>query len=179
MQIHWVDGDVFGAAAKARVEERLDALSAGHDDLIDVRITTRASGHHKHGDQEVRITCAARGKEIVAARTRPDASLALNEAMDVFERELNKLRERRTDRRRQRDAHAPPAEAGVIDVVVSDRDHGFILTDSGDRVYFHKNALHALDFRKLQEGQRVSLDIEAGDEGLQATVVRPPPLGVA
>ena len=65
----------------------------------------------------------------------------------------------------------------MIDVVVSDRDHGFILTDSGDRVYFHRNALHSLAFDKLQEGQRVSLDIEAGDEGLQATVVRPPPPG--
>lgn len=33
MQIHWVDGEVFGAAAKAHVEERLGALAARHDDL--------------------------------------------------------------------------------------------------------------------------------------------------
>ena len=45
-------------------------------------------------------------------------------------------------------------------------------------MYFHRNALHGgLDFERLEEGQRVGLDVEGGEKGLQATVVRPPPPG--
>jgi cold shock CspA family protein len=147
--------------------------------VIDVRIAARPTGHHRHGGQEVRITCEARGREIVAARARPDAGLALNEAMDVFERELWRMRDRRGSRGK-REHPAPPPELGVIDRVVADEDHGFILTDAGLRVYFHRNALHGeLDFEALEEGQRVGLEIEGGEKGPQATVVRPAPPGEA
>jgi cold shock CspA family protein/ribosome-associated translation inhibitor RaiA len=169
MQFHWVGGEAFEPSDRHRVEARIRSLVEGRTDLIDVRITARKSDHHRHGDQEVRIVCQARGGEIVAARTRPDAGLALNEAMDVFERELRRLR---TFSREQRGASPP--ELGVIDAVRA--DHGFILTDAGERVYFHRNALHGgLDFARLEEGQRVGLDFEGGEKGLQATVVRPPP----
>ena len=178
MEIHWVNPGLFRESDRSLVEERIRELTQGHSDVIDVRIAARQTGHHRHGGQEVRITCEARGKEIVAARARPDAGLALNEAMDVFERELRRLRDRRSGRREEREHHAPPAELGVIDRVLGDEDHGFILTDAGERVYFHRNALHgALDFERLEEGQRVGLDIEAGEKGLQATVVRPAPPG--
>jgi cold shock CspA family protein len=64
----------------------------------------------------------------------------------------------------------------VIDVVQRDDGYGFILTDAGDRVYFHRNAVSGgLEFESLAEGQRIGLDIEAGNEGPQATVVVPAP----
>ena len=179
MEIHWVNPESFGEAEREGVETRIRKLSEGRADVIDVRVVARPGGHHRHGGHEVRITCEARGRQIVAARTKPDASLALNEAMDVFERELSRLRGRRAERR-GREAHAAPPESGVIDEVRADEDHGFILTDAGERVYFHRNALQgALDFRRLEEGQRVRLDIEGGDKGLQATVVRPAPAGTS
>jgi cold shock CspA family protein/ribosome-associated translation inhibitor RaiA len=176
MQIHWVGADAFGAAQREEVEARIRALTEGRSDVIDVRITARASAHHRHGGKEVRITCEARGRQIVSARTRADAGLALNEAMDVFEHELKRLRERRLDARDEREHRAYPAELGVIDHV-SD-DHGFILTDAGERVYFHRNAVQgALAFEGLAEGQRVGLSVEAGRQGPQASAVRPPPPG--
>jgi len=178
MEIHWVHPGLFAEDERSLVEARIRELTQGSTDVIDVRITLRPSGHHRHGGQEVRITCEARGKEIVAARARPDASLALNEAMDAFERELRHMRDRRSGKREEREHPAPPAELGVIDRVVADEDHGFILTDAGERVYFHRNALHgALDFERLEEGQRVGLDLEGGEKGLQATFVRPAPPG--
>lgn len=174
MQIHWVNGEVFGAAEREDVEARIQALADGHTDLIDVRIAARSNDHHRHGGKEVRITCEARGREIVAARSRPDAGLALNEAIDIFEQEIRRLRGRRGGQRDERGA--PPSESGVIDQVLA--DYGFILTDSGERVYFHRNALQgALDFDRLAEGQRVGLNVEGGEKGLQATVVRPAPPG--
>ena len=179
MQIHWVNPGVFHEEVRNGVEARIRELTQGHTDIIDVRITARPNGHHRHGGHEVRITCEARGRELVAARSRPDIQLALSETMDVFERELRRLRERRDDPREKRERPGAPAELGVVDRVPSGADHGFSLTDAGERVYFHRNALQGgLEFEKLEEGQRVALDIEGGDNGPQATVVRPAPAGV-
>jgi cold shock CspA family protein/ribosome-associated translation inhibitor RaiA len=176
MQIHWVHGEAFDARQREQIEARIQALAEGRTDLIDVRIAARPNGHHRHGGKEVRITCEARGREIVAARTCADVSLALDEAIDVFEREVQRLRDRRAGLREERDRGAPPSELGVIDQVLA--DHGFILTEAGERVYFHRNAVHgALDFDSLEEGQRVGLSVEGGEKGPQATVVRPPPPG--
>ena len=94
MQIHWVNADELDPAQREAVEARLGELAEGHRDLIDVRITARPNGHHRHGNQEVRITCQARGKELVAARTCPDLGLALHEAFDAFVREVRKFRDR-------------------------------------------------------------------------------------
>jgi cold shock CspA family protein/ribosome-associated translation inhibitor RaiA len=176
MQIHWVDGDVFEESDRQAAEARIRALSEGRTDVIDVRIAARSSGHHRHGGQEVRITCEARGRELVASRERADAGLALNEALDVFERELRRLRDQRSNRRAESAAGAPPPELGVVDALHA--DHGFILTDSGERVYFHRNAVRGgLDFERLEDGQRVGLAFEGGEKGLQATAVRPAPPG--
>jgi ribosome-associated translation inhibitor RaiA len=94
LEIHWVNADPIEPAQREAVEKRLAELAEGHRDLIDVRIAARPNGHHRHGNQEVRITCQARGKEIVAARTCPDLGLALHEAFDAFVREVRKFRDR-------------------------------------------------------------------------------------
>lgn len=176
MEIHWVHPELFGEDERRVVEDRLEALARERTDLIDVRITAKSTTHHRQGGHEVRITCEARGKEIVAARTRPQAGLALNEAMDAFEREVWRMRHRRTQERDERPA-APP-ELGVIDELVAGEGYGFILTDGGVRVYFHRNSVHGgLEFERLEEGQRVGLNFEGGVEGPQATVVVPAPSG--
>ena len=175
MQIHWRHVDPIGPEVRERVEERLRELAGDHGDLLDVRIAAKLTGHHNHGGQEVRIAGHAAGKEIVAARTRPDATQALDEALDAFEREVWRMRDRRTKQRSDRPSGPP--ELGVVDRVVAGEGYGFILTDGGERVYFHRNAVReGLRFEALEEGQRVGLDFEAGDKGLQATsVVAPPP----
>jgi cold shock CspA family protein len=170
MELHWVHPEAFREADRLVAEERIRELARDRTDLIDVRITARATPHHHHGGQEVRITCQARGREVVSTRTRPDAGRALNEALDAFEREVWRMRHRRTQQRGERPA-APP-ELGVVDAIVPDEGYGFILTDAGERVYFHRNAVRGgLAFERLEEGQRVGLNLEGGEEGPQATVV--------
>lgn len=174
MQIDWVDCDMLRADVRDAAEERIRALAEGRTDLIDVRITARTTGHHRLGNQEIRITAGVRDGEIVAARTREEAGLALNEALDAFEREVRTLRGKRRGRRSERVPEPP--ELGIVDHVVPHDDHGFILTDAGERVYFHRNAVkHGLRFDELAEGHRVALNFEGGDKGLQATVVYPAP----
>jgi cold shock CspA family protein/ribosome-associated translation inhibitor RaiA len=176
MEIHWHHPESFRAADREAAEERLRALAEGRTDLIDVRIAARPTGHHRLGGHEVRINCKARGKEIVAVRGRAELAIALNETLDAFEREVWRMRHRRTQERSPR-LVAPP-ELGVVDEIFPGEGYGFILTDGGDRVYFHRNAVRGdLDFDALADGQRVSLNFEKGDEGLQATVVATPPPG--
>ena len=170
MEIHWVHAGDLSEDERGAAEERIRALGEGQTDLIDVRITARGTGHHKHGDKEVRIVCEARGREIVAARSREDLGLSLNEALDAFEREVRRMRERRSERRSERPAEPP--HLGIVDRIFPDEGYGFVLTDSGEQVYFHRNAVQgALDFDRLSEGDRVGLNLEAGDEGPQATVL--------
>jgi ribosome-associated translation inhibitor RaiA len=101
VEIHWVGLTELDEAERERADSRFARLGEGHSDLIDLRVVGRGSGHHQHGGQEVRITCQARGREIVAARTATELGLALHDALDAFESEVHKLREKRRDRSRK------------------------------------------------------------------------------
>jgi ribosome-associated translation inhibitor RaiA len=80
-------------------EVRFRKLGASHNDLIDLRITGKKNGHRSQDSEEVRIACQARGREIVASRSADQVGRALHDAIDAFEREVWRLRERRRDRR--------------------------------------------------------------------------------
>ncbi|UCE84543.1 MAG: cold shock domain-containing protein [Deltaproteobacteria bacterium] len=174
VEIHWYKLDKLDEAERHAAEERLEGLAANHTDLIDVSIAARPTRHHRHGAQEVRISADVRGVGIVAVRTRDEVGQALNETLDAFERELRRLRQRRRDTRVLR--LPEPPYLGIVDRVFREDGYGFILTDGGEQVYFHRNALkHGLAFEELHEGQRVALNLEPGDEGPQANAVYPPP----
>jgi len=174
MEIHWRNPADIPEATRSAVEERLHQLAGEHADLIDVRIAAKTTGHHRRGGQEVRITCQARGREIVAARTREKLGQALDEVVDAFEREVWRMRHRRTQQRSERPAE--PSELGIVDRIFAEDGYGFILTDAGEQVYFHRNAVSGgLSFESLGEGERVGLNIEGGEQGPQATSVVPAP----
>lgn len=99
MEIHWRNMDEIDAEEREATERKLRALSNGHSDLIDLRIAAKPNHHHRHGGQEVHITCQARGKEIVATRTGADLGQALHDALDAFVAEVRRLRDRRAERR--------------------------------------------------------------------------------
>jgi cold shock CspA family protein/ribosome-associated translation inhibitor RaiA len=173
MEIHWTHMDEVDPELRASAAQRLQSLAEGHTDLIDLRVTGRHSQHHRQGAREVRITCQARGRELVVTRERDELGAALVEALDTFEREVHRLRRRQRDRRSDRPPLPP--YLGVVDRIFRNEGYGFLLTDSGEQVYFHRNALSGLDFERLEEGHRVGLNIESGERGPQATVVQPAP----
>ena len=49
---------------------------------------------------------------------------------------------------------------------------GFIETDEGNDVFVHFSAIQDSGFRTLQEGQRVSFEVEQGQKGPEAANVR-------
>ena len=99
MQVHWRNPNELTREAREDAEARLERLSNGHTDLNETWIDVARDGHHRKGNGRVAIRCQARGAEIVAHGEREDAELALHEALEVFAREVKRMRERRKDRR--------------------------------------------------------------------------------
>ena len=99
MEIHWTNLDDLRKKDRQGAEVRLRKLQASHNDLIDLRITGKKNGHRAHASEEVRIACQARGREIVAARSADQVGRALHDAMEAFEKEVWRLRKRRSNRR--------------------------------------------------------------------------------
>lgn len=170
MQIHWRNPGVLEDAVRTAAEERILKLAGDRNDLIDIWIDVAREAHHRHGAESVTIRCQARGAELVAHGRDAQTRLALRDALRAFAREVKDLRARRTDRRVERPA-TPPLR-GVVDRVLHEEGYGFVLTEGGEQVYFHRNAVgDGLSFEDLAEGQSVTLNVEPGEEGPQATVV--------
>lgn len=99
MQIHWKNGKNIEEEHRQTVERRLETLAEQGNDLMDVMITSKSTSHHRHGGEEIHIVCRARGRSLVATRSRPDASQALFDALGALEREIRDLRSRRSEHR--------------------------------------------------------------------------------
>jgi hypothetical protein len=102
----------------------------------------------------------------------PDIQNAINEAFRIAERRLRELKERREDRLQQ-----PPHEAereflGQVAEMHPDRDHGFLINNSGSLLYFHRSSMLNGDFDDLVRGEDVHYVEEVGDTGPIATKVR-------
>jgi CspA family cold shock protein len=53
------------------------------------------------------------------------------------------------------------------------KGYGFIEMDEGGDLFVHYSAINAEGFKTLQEGQRVSFDVEDGQKGPAASNVKP------
>ena len=51
------------------------------------------------------------------------------------------------------------------------KGYGFIGRDDGEDVFVHFSAIQAEGYRKMEEGQQVEFNVEAGPKGLQASNV--------
>ncbi len=51
-----------------------------------------------------------------------------------------------------------------------DRGYGFIKTDQGEDLFFHRNDIEGVEFNSLQEGQEVEFEKGQGRDGRPAAV---------
>lgn len=62
---------------------------------------------------------------------------------------------------------------GTIKRLITDKGYGFILTESGNDLFFHMSNVEGTSFEALQEKQRVSYTEGRGPKGPRAESVRP------
>ncbi|MFD2829061.1 cold-shock protein [Corticicoccus populi] len=60
---------------------------------------------------------------------------------------------------------------GTVKWFNGEKGFGFITQDAGEDVFVHFSAIQADGYKTLEEGQKVSFDIEEGQRGPQATNV--------
>ena len=59
-------------------------------------------------------------------------------------------------------------ETGVVKWFDVKKGYGFIKRDEGNDVFVHYSSIQGDDFRKLEEGQKVTFVVSETDKGLQA-----------
>ena len=62
---------------------------------------------------------------------------------------------------------------GTVKWFNQEKGYGFITGEDGKDVFVHFSSIKTNGFKGLEEGQKVSYDVEQGDRGPQATNVVP------
>ena len=154
----------------AMLENRFGRLTAG-------RVVLKApGGHHRTGGlYEINIRLALPdGHEVNIGRTPQnderyaDLNFALNDAFKRARRQLQDQVRKLQGAVKQHDG--PPI--GTVIELDPLGEFGFIKTDDGREIYFHRNSVLNGDFSKLEVGSRVSFAEEMGDKGPQASTVK-------
>ncbi|KKB35355.1 cold-shock protein [Bacillus thermotolerans] len=63
-------------------------------------------------------------------------------------------------------------EQGTVKWFNAEKGFGFIERENGDDVFVHFSAIQSDGFKTLDEGQKVTFDIEQGNRGAQAVNVQ-------
>lgn len=163
------------AALEGYVRQRADKLTGFHERLIGCHVVVEAAHrhHHKGKRYHVRIDLTVPGGEIVVRRDPPenvrheDVHACIDDAFDDAQRRLEDwVRRQRGDVK----THAR-ALHGRVKRIFPQQGYGFLETEAGEDVYFHRNAVLDGAFDRLALGDRVRFEEEPGDEGPHATFV--------
>jgi cold shock CspA family protein/ribosome-associated translation inhibitor RaiA len=161
---------------KTEIEQRMQSLQVGHDDLIHGRVTLTKNKHHKKEARvaESLVLVTLPGRHTITARKEEKTfEEAIRAAFSAVEIELQKYRGKRGATQVRTEPTTPLR--GVISKLFPEEGYGFILQDGGSEVYFHQNALRELNFHDLGDGTDVVINAASGEKGEHATVVLPPP----
>ncbi|MBC7907167.1 MAG: HPF/RaiA family ribosome-associated protein [Rhodospirillaceae bacterium] len=167
-------------AMEAAIRERVDKLERLYPRLTRCLVSVEAPhNQHRKGNQwEVHIDLWVPGGHLAVThephRSRekyanPDVYTAMRDAFDVAERQL-------LDYKRQMNGDVKLHNDffhGQVSAVHLDRDHGFILTNTGTQLYFHRNSVMEGNMEDLTPGQAVHYVETAGDTGPTAAKVWP------
>jgi cold shock CspA family protein/ribosome-associated translation inhibitor RaiA len=162
-------------AVERAIHRRAERLDRFCDRIMGGRIVveTHHRQHHQGNLYHIRIGLKVPGEEILVSRepalhhAYEDVYVAIRDAFDAARRRLEDYARRH---REQVKVHETPPRGRIVRL-----DHGkgfgFIETDDGREIYFHRNSLVKGDFGRLEVGDRVRFHEEPGDKGPQASTV--------
>ena len=151
------------------IEQSATNIAKRHPDTIRMHVTLKHAPHHRQGAEIVTVLANTEGRVLRAEKTGEYVHDAIRAAFEAFELEL----ERQHQQRRQPAKSNRGWVKGSIKRIFRDGRYGFIHYLPGRDVYFHRAALHGLDFDTLKPGDPVEFEIEQGERGLQAPQVHP------
>lgn len=157
-------------AVEAKIKEKIEKLDQFSDRIMSCRVIVEESQRSKHQGKlfAVRIDITIPGKELVVNRIEhEDLYVAVRDAFDAAKRQLEEHARRR---RGVVKTHQEPPCGRVVKLFPFD-GYGFIETNDGREIYFHRNSVIEPSFDRLEEGAEVAFIEEQGKEGPQAVRV--------
>jgi ribosomal subunit interface protein len=163
-------------AIERYVRVRADKLERFSERITGCHVTIETPHRHKqHGrHHRIRIDLVVPGGELVVTRDpderkdQEDLYASLDAAFDDAQRRLEDyVRTQRGDVKRR----ATPARHARVAKLFPYEGYGFLETQEGDEIYFHRNSLVQGSFDRLALGTRVRFVEEAGEKGPQASTV--------
>ena len=156
-------------ALEADLRRRARKLERFYDRITSCRVAVeRPSDHHNEGGPyRVRLDITAPGSQVVADKQAEDLNVAIRDAFQAAERQVDEL-----SRRQRGEVKTPvgPPEGRVLRLFKED-GFGFLEGPDGTEVYFHRNAVLEPGFDDLEVGSRVRYAETQGLEGPQASTV--------
>jgi cold shock CspA family protein/ribosome-associated translation inhibitor RaiA len=161
-------------AVRTLVEEQAKRLDRFCENLTSCRVAIEHPQRHQRSGNPYRVrielTLPPR-KDLVVVQEPQDNEMhrglraVVRRAFRTMERQLKDMTElRRGDVK----THAEPRAV----IVRLFPDHGFVRGLDGTEIYFHRNAVLHGDFERLAVGVEVRFEVEAGEEGPQASTVQ-------
>jgi cold shock CspA family protein/ribosome-associated translation inhibitor RaiA len=156
---------------EAAIRRAAGKLEKFYDRITGCRVLVEAENRYPSGRDvayRVRIDLTIPGTELVVTR-QPHADLltAVQEAFDAAQRRVEDYA------RLQRGDTKRPAgrQKGRVTKLFPFEGYGFLETDDGLEVYFHRNSVLKEGFDRLEMGSRVRFVEEPGERGPQASTV--------
>lgn len=162
-------------AVETIIREKAEKLDQFFPDIMSCRVVVESRHHHHHHGNlyEVHIDITVPGKEIAVSReaglnhAHEDIYVALRDAFNAAQRQLQDYSAKI---QRQVKTHEAMPHGKIVSLD-TDQGHGFIRTDDGREIYFHRNSLLNVDIDDLEVGDSLRFSEEVGEQGPQASSV--------
>lgn len=178
VQIVYLGGVENSPELESIIQEKVDSLERIFSNIISCRVAIDLPHRNQRTGNQYNVTVNVRvpGKEL-AVNGPPSrkasilgAEVAVREAFDEVKRELKRYKQKL-----QRDVkilERPPHATVARLIRESPEDgYGFIITEDGREIYFHKNSVLNGKYDEMSVGDRVRFAEEMGEKGPQASTV--------
>lgn len=165
-------------AVEASIRRRVGKLERIYDRLVGCRVSIEAlHQQHRTGNVvSVHIEMKVPGGTLAVTRephrvgermSKPNVQTSLRQAFHAAEERLKSFKEQQ---RGDTKTHTPMF-AGQVAEIFPEQDYGFIRTNAGTQLYFHRQSLMGGTFETLKPGDAVHFEESAGETGPAAAKV--------
>ncbi len=164
----------FSDSLAEYIHKKASKLDTFYDRIMSCRVAFESLHQHKHEGRpyRIRIDIGVPGDEIVVSHdvggiAIEDAHAAIDAAFDAAQRRLH---DHAQVRRGDVKTHER-ARRGEVVKLFAYEGYGFIATQEGAELYFHKNSVLHDAFDRLKVGAKVRFAEGSGDDGVHASSV--------